>query len=691
MPALNPALPKVAFLRITPAPGLKRSLFLSDLNTAADRASVRNQTPTSAYVSNTEPFTDLLLTEAVLKSWYKGTIRGFLEQGLIEVEALQAEELATQAGAEVPASAKWVIADTSGGADVRTLPWPAPVGTSFTFLQPSASAFPVQIVANPEGGSLDQPSPLELTSQGQHVTLFLDEGGVWRSLAGPAPEVIPEDSNMSSFLPRVDVWVDNVAGADAPDRGSKAAPYATILYAMDQLKVLGVTALKVVNIKYTGTLYRDAIVCNTSYWHIRGVDNPASSGDNGGGLPRIGVRTPASGPFSTYPTVVVSNLTDAALATFFASPSFPMYTETDTTFDWTGPDLIGAGVQDATKVVQAAASTASMYVLVENLIISGFSTPSLLISGTDNPSSIAGMVLGKAPGYPAPLYGGLQEVSFRRLRSSGGLVLKNASNVTLDSSLDFGVLVADNCQPVTVINPRPLRGLKARLGNSNGAATNEVYLYDPATATNRPVLSTGGPLVITGSQSNTAVRGGPVKMVGGTNLSGLFVDSSFSTVQTGAAFFTPQTSYVGGWQALARTIQTNGLDPMVFDHVGHLTVAEQGAVQLRPCRIAGNLLMTTSRPCLFSRGNITGTVALNGTGNHLFESIIFDTLVVVNAGTHTFRDCTFRSGITVNGGVVNLFGGTVNGTGTRTAGTANSTLTLFSAAPVGTWTRVLPA
>jgi hypothetical protein len=103
------------------------------------------------------------------------------------------------------------------------------------------------------------------------------------------------------------------------------------------------------------------------------------------------------------------------------------------------------------------------------------------------------------------------------------------------------------------------------------------------------------------------------------------------------------------------------------------------------------LLMTTSRPCLFSRGNITGTVALNGTGNHLFESIIFDTLVVVNAGTHTFRDCTFRSGITVNGGVVNLFGGTVNGTGTRTAGTANSTLTLFSAAPVGTWTRVLPA
>jgi hypothetical protein len=454
---------------------------------------------------------------------------------------------------------------------------------------------------------------------------------------------------------------------------------------MDRLKPLGVSALKIINIMYTGVVYRDTIICNTSFWNVRGIDNPASSAETGG-LQRVSLSNELTGPFANYPPVIISNLTDEALADFYASPNFPMYAETDTNIEWLGPDLTASAVQGADMVDITSSTTSSMHVLIENLLVNCATAPSRNIAGTTSPDRYATFILGKSPTYPTNLYGGIQQIAFNRYRSPRGLVIKNASAIYLESSLEFGSLLLDNTLSLTMTDPKPLRSLKTRQGNTNGT-TNEVFLTNPATVTNAQIIFTESPLVVTGSTEASPVRGGAFKMVGAANLSGLFVDSSCGMVQTGVQFGALQNNYIGGHRAFARTTQTTGVEPIFLDLVGNLTVAENATVAGFPARIKGTLTLTTARACQLASGKVGGLVTLNGgAGTYTFEDMIFDSNVTINSGTVIFTNCTIRGSLTINNGNVTLNASAIQGPAVLVAGSGTANVTLFQSTTVsGAW------
>lgn len=72
----------------------------------------------------------------------------------------------------------------------------------------------------------------------------------------------------------------------------------------------------------------------------------------------------------------------------------------------------------------------------------------------------------------------------------------------------------------------------------------------------------------------------------------------------------------------------------------------------------------------------------------IISNFVFRETAVVDGQSWEFNNCVFLNGITVNEGTVDLNGCKVLGTAERVAGTANATLTDFSAYPTGTWTLV---
>lgn len=665
---------RVKYVRCVPKQPLRSSILVSDLENRRVRTSIRQDVP--VYISSTQPFTDFPLTDEVLQSYATGSLRGYEVAGLVDLFILESEDVTDD---EATLSSRFVKIDSTLGPQTVTLPWPVPSGTAITFIKISTDANDVEIEGNPEGGSLL--SPILLSDTGASITLFLDEDETWQSLGQQGAVT----SAASSYLPIVELWVNNVTGLDDPTAGSKNSPCRSIRYAMDRLKPLGVGALKIINIMYTGTTYRDTIICNTSFWHIRGIDNPSSSPDTGG-LQRIVLNNEQTGPFAVFPPVIITNLTDGALNTFYTSPSFPMYNETDTNMEWVGPDLTVLPTQDSTLVDITSPTSVSMHVLIENILVNSDAGVTRNFSGTTAPDRYATFILGKSPTYPTNLYGGIQLIAFNRYRSARGCIIKNATTVSFESSLDFGSLWADNTRGISLIDPKPFRTLKTRLGNTN-ASTTEVFLTNPATVTNAPLILTESPLVVTGSTDVGPVRGGSLKMVGAVNLSGLFGDSSYGQVQTGVQFGALQNSYIGGHQALAKTIQTSGVEPIPLDLVGNLTVAENGTVAGLPCRIKGTLTLTTARACQLASGKVVGETTLNGgAGVYTFEDMIFDSNVTVNSGTVNFINCTIRGSLTVNNGAVTLTACAVQGPATLVAGSGTVNISSFQSPFVtGPW------
>jgi hypothetical protein len=191
---LNPAAPfdttGAPFIRLRATPLAKRSLFLSDLDNQNNRNNQRSKVP--CYVPAGGAALDIPYVDRVQTSYLTGSIRGFLQAGLLTAEILEASTVTQGVTAPLASSAFYRVS-TAAGPVTLTLPWPVPEGTWIRFQKNSFDANAATIVENPAGGVLEG-GPRTLLTPDAVLPLYY-AGGVWKVYTGVSTPVPPPPSS----------------------------------------------------------------------------------------------------------------------------------------------------------------------------------------------------------------------------------------------------------------------------------------------------------------------------------------------------------------------------------------------------------------------------------------------------------------------------------------------------------------
>lgn len=214
--------PRAKFIRGRVTPNAKRGLFLSDLDTPDIRRSQRDKIP--VYIPLGESWTDIPLTDRTLLSYLEGSIRGFLEQGLLEAYILEGDGVEVN---EIAQDTGLLRVDTSAGPSLITLPGGLPVGTQIALRKTSLDLNVASVVAGSgdtlEGGSTS------LTAFGDARVLKLDETRQWRLLnassGGGGGSVISVTGNLVDNTDPANPVVNQSVSTDTASIGSDGLLY----------------------------------------------------------------------------------------------------------------------------------------------------------------------------------------------------------------------------------------------------------------------------------------------------------------------------------------------------------------------------------------------------------------------------------------------------------------------------------
>lgn len=164
---------RATFIRCKLTSEAKRSLFLSDLDTVSTRRSVRDKVP--MYIPLGSEHIDIPFTDRVHQSYLSGSIRGFMNQGLLEAYILEAE------GSQlnfIREDTGFVQLNTSAGPSTLVIPPNLPEGTSIIFKKVSADTNTSTIQAHGED-SIELGEQL-ITEEGAVLILKLTSQRIWR-------------------------------------------------------------------------------------------------------------------------------------------------------------------------------------------------------------------------------------------------------------------------------------------------------------------------------------------------------------------------------------------------------------------------------------------------------------------------------------------------------------------------------
>jgi hypothetical protein len=201
------------FIRCRVDPSVQRSLFLSDLDYPDTRRSMRDKVP--MYIPVGTPFIDIPLTDRVLQSYNTGTIRGFINQGLIEAYILEQDGTRTN---QISEDTGLVEFDTGSGDLLGTLPSGLPLGSVMIFkkISPDGNIAGVQAGA---GDTLEGGLQI-LNTQGDVLMLKLGPSRVWRIIntssgGGGGGSVVSVTGNLVNNTDPTNPVIDQVISADS--------------------------------------------------------------------------------------------------------------------------------------------------------------------------------------------------------------------------------------------------------------------------------------------------------------------------------------------------------------------------------------------------------------------------------------------------------------------------------------------